>query len=401
MASSAADWFLHVTLESDSDDEFPSESEPESDDDFCTGIEEQWEVAPPARRVAGKTSDPYVRPPQKRRRRALARRASDVAGEFMGINGLELRRLLRMAVPIAFLNIMCSLLRHDLVERDLGCVEYFAGRARIHEAFVAEGYDAASFEVFWTDSMNFNDVFGFINAIMLTLRLRPRALQWFATVCSTWVWVSRGTTWRSQDAPEGPKTLRHRTSRVKEANMQVSRMMLLACVAASRRSRWALEQPATSLMTSTSVIRSFRRLPRGILGGKFRQTYTDMGAFDAMTKKPSKLFSIGSWMKPLKRTISANFIKRAVTCKKSADGSVTGVKSALKETQDYTKEFGIAVFDTWSKAFAPAADLFDPEDSDDSDWETLSTPAAKVFDDAFLGPIARLLNVPVNKLMCR
>ena len=126
-----------------------------------------------------------------------------------------------------------------------------------------------------------------------------------------------------------------------------------------------------------------------------------MGAFDAMTKKPSKLFSIGSCIKPLMSTISANFIKRAVTCKKSADGSVTGVKAALKETQEYTKEFGIAVFDTWSGAFAPAADLFDPKDSDDFDSETLSTPAAKVFDDAFLGPIARLLNVPVNKLMCR
>ena len=291
-------------LDSSSDEDPPSlMTDSDSDDDgFLANVEEQWMRARPAKRVPSKRPDPYVQKdlPSKRGRRAIARRCSDVAGEYMGINGLELRRLLRMCVPIVFLNIMCSLLRDDFVPRDLDCIEYFAGRARIHEAFVAGGFHAASFEVLWTSTMNFNNIYGFINAVMLTLRLRPRALQWFATVCSTWVWVSRGTTWRSEDAPEGPKTLRHRTKRVKEANMQVSRMMLLACVAVSRRARWALEQPATSLMPYMPVIKHFRRLGGGVLGGRFRQVYTDMGAFAAPTKKPSKLFSIGRWMKPLR-----------------------------------------------------------------------------------------------------
>ena len=125
-----------------------------------------------------------------------------------------------------------------------------------------------------------------------------------------------------------------------------------------------------------------------------------MGAFAAPTKKPSKLVTIGSWMKLLKRSIPANFQKRAETCKKLANGSVRGVKGALKETQEYTKEFGVAVFETWSEAFTPATDLFNSDDSDDSDWETLSTSGAKMFDDAALGPIARKLNVPVGKLIC-
>ena len=89
------------------------------------------------------------------------------------------------------------------------------------------------------------------------------------------------------------------------------------------------------------------------------------------------------------------------TCKTCKNGSVTGLKGALKETQEYTKEFGKAVFDAWTDAFTPAAQLFDSEDDDDSDWEALESKATKVFDDAALEPVARKLNVPMHALICR
>ena len=108
-------------LDESSDDEDLAGLVSDSDSDgFLVNIEKQWNKVAPARRVSTKTCDPYVLP-SKRQRRELSRRSSDVAGEYMGINGLELRRLLRMCVPIAFLNIMTSLLRDDFVPRDLDC----------------------------------------------------------------------------------------------------------------------------------------------------------------------------------------------------------------------------------------------------------------------------------------
>ena len=175
-------------------------------------------------------------------------------------------------------------------------------------------------------------------------------------------------------------------------------MMLLACVAVSRRSRWALEQPATSLMTRMPVIRKFRRLPRGILGGPYRQVMTDMGAFAAPTKKPSKLFTFGSWLKPLKKSIGPNFTARAVTCVKTASGAVTGTRE-LKVTQEYTREFGEAVFSAWGSARLGATALFDKEDEADSDWESCKGPECKIFNDASLNAIAKKLKVPEHKLI--
>ena len=39
---------------------------------------------------------------------------------------------------------------------------------------------------------------GLITLLALVMRLRPGALLWMAPVCSTWVWVSRGTTGRPE-----------------------------------------------------------------------------------------------------------------------------------------------------------------------------------------------------------
>jgi len=87
---------------------------------------------------------------------------------------------------------------------DIDCIDFFAGAARIKKSFRSLGFQAISYEK--TDDPSHQDLLsfeGFITALIFVMRLKPSGITHWGTVCSTWVWVSRGATKRSAATPLG------------------------------------------------------------------------------------------------------------------------------------------------------------------------------------------------------
>ena len=302
-------------------------------------------VLAPARRIRGKTADPQVFHP----RLEVKRRRSEVLGEHLGgMPGIEVRRLFLMGLPCWFFNMIWLAVRTFDASRDLVCFENFAGVGEILSAFARDGFASEGFDYSWDPNfMDFNSSQGFLLALLLTLRLVPEGCNWYATVCSTWVWMSRASTKRTIMAPMGRRTL----AKVKQANAQVARMVLLTTLCLAKRCLWALEQPSSSIMDLSSSVRWLRGLPPKLVGGGWQRTYLHMGSYGAECRKPTYVYAIGDWCHTLMRTVDRHYVPSVVTAtKKEVNGKkqITGTKS-LKATQHYTKAFGMAVHASWKK----------------------------------------------------
>ena len=206
----------------------------------------------------------------------------------MGLRGVELRRLLRMNLPAMFFNILIAITRIfalNPISRDLNCVEMFSGKATIRDAFRASGGRALGYDITYDPRDNdLNSVTGFCVAVVLTMRLKSRSVQWWATVCSSWVWMSRNTCERSKNRSGGNRQV----PCVKSANCQVARMALISALGLSRGTSWGLEQPSSSLMRYSWHVRFLEKVAK-ILGLSFTDIACDMGAYNADTKKPKGL----------------------------------------------------------------------------------------------------------------
>ena len=89
-------------------------------------------------------------------------------------------------------------------------VEWFSGVESPTRAFESYGFTALGFDI--DKSKVFMDIInwtGFIQAVRLGRRIVPyKGLQHFATVCSTWVWMSRSSTRRRDHNILGDRTSR-------------------------------------------------------------------------------------------------------------------------------------------------------------------------------------------------
>lgn len=156
------------------------------------------------------------------------------------------------------------------MSQDLGCLELFAGEGAVNKGFQRLGWSAAAVDLRYGECMNILAASGFacgpqcmstilqhtsspmVKFLMgrrlswkLTLRLRPNGILWAAPVCSSWVYMSRGSTLRTPAVPEGDTSL----ASVQQANVMANRVVLLIRLAMSRGVHWVVEQPCSSVMT--------------------------------------------------------------------------------------------------------------------------------------------------------
>ena len=100
----------------------------------------------------------------------------------------------------------------------LQCVEHYSGVGRIAEAFRDHDHPAQEFDVLrHATHENALTCEGLMAQLAHTCNTCEYGLNWWATVCSTWVWMSRGTTLRGAQDPEGNTDL----PGVRDANTQV------------------------------------------------------------------------------------------------------------------------------------------------------------------------------------
>ena len=318
----------------------------------------------------------------------MRQRRSWVAGCQLGVSPREYRRLKRMHAPRLLLFLMRALmLCHGCIPHDLSVAEMFSGIGHLVSFARASGLGALGFEILEDKvHQDFCGTLGFLQALLMMLRLEVQALVHWDTCCSNWVWMSRSGTGRHSVNPMGDPS----NQKVQIANLMVSRMCCLQLVAFAKYAIMLLEQPGSSMMPQ------HRRMQEPQFRNLFR-IFVHMGAYNAKSAKPSILLSNELLVTlPLKRPMTpaqkaqcdgSHLVKK--TYKPDGTLVITGVKGAngLKSSQEYTPEYAAAVlksYRNWKERHAPEVTLLESSESD------YSEEADDSWDDALLQPCAAL-----------
>ncbi|CAK8998358.1 unnamed protein product [Durusdinium trenchii] len=192
--------------------------------------------------------------------------------------------------------------------------------------------------------MDFMTPEGFVNAVFQVLRLSPGSSLTLAPVCSTWVWVSRGSTKRSRALPLGNTG----APSVRLGNLMVGRCALLLLLAAARGVWWVLEQPKGSLLEyHPAMQRVLRRI-------RVWRKYVRMADYAAASDKGTWLHSSRPEIEDLDQFKPRRVVKRKAVAlvdhyvDSKGKHRVKG-NSQLKVSQAYTQEFGRAMAQLRSK----------------------------------------------------
>ena len=303
------------------------------------------QLAPPPkkrRRLNGKQTVASVDlPPQ------VSRRKSEIRAAHTGLSENEVKSLMHAGWPIACFNLLSMIMAESLFPctfpRNLYCVEFFSGVSMVAGVFRQFGLASQTFDICTHEQFeNLNTAEGLCTALTLAMLLKKHGLGHFATVCSSWIFLSLGTTLRNDQNPWGALD---RPS-VRVANAQVVRMILVVMLLKVRGCSWLLEQPMTSRMCKVPLWDAVAP------PNDFYKTSTWMGAYGAPTRKPTWLLSTEGWTTRLARTLKRDAPKGVAGTTLQMGSTIGGRNRVcggprLKESQAYPPGYGVAVQRYW------------------------------------------------------
>eukprot|EP00959_Pyramimonas_sp_CCMP1952_P120831 2526328-Pyramimonas_sp.AAC.1 len=242
---------------------------------------------PPKRRLRSKTRDDDLHMPRSLSQTMVA------AG--LGVTTCTYRAMRRIGMPTLVYSVMFEVVRSSLFASVVGtleCVEYFSGVGRISSTFSGAGFPSLGYDIL-NDSVNHDlcSAQGFLYALIIMMRLSPDGLAWFATVCSSWIWLSSNSTGRSRSRPLGSSS----SASARQGNIQVARSAILLALCHAKRAWWGLEQPLKSLMVHHPAMKWIAERVDWV------EVSTVMGAFGACSLKPSSLYGNSEWVRGLYR----------------------------------------------------------------------------------------------------
>lgn len=282
-------------------------------------------------------------------------------------------RVLRNVVHPWLLNI---LILHNLLnaERDLDCVEAFAGVGSIASAFIDGGYAAATFDRA-TVSADHNVLAytGLVILLGLICRIRAGGLLWLAPPCGLWGFMSSSVHRRCKTAPWGNES----NAGVREANAICCIVFSLVRLAWARNIRVIIEQPDRSHLYDIPALQSTMTLCG------FQSVVTWMGSFGLFCPKPMNLRGDARFLGALRRDKPAASMLGPAPDGPAyvvdIEGRVSGTR-ALASTGNYTNDFGQAVLQAYVRSLpairnevartdadanpCPDQPMFGPEDDD-------------------------------------
>ena len=277
--------------------------------------------------------------PEKRRMKLKTPPAST----FFTAYGVRI--LQACGLPMQFW-ILMELLQSVVPEKpDCDFVEYFCGNKAVTKGLLQRGLKGFGYDKkqdFHQEDLQ--SPLGFIVALVWVLRVKiDEGLIWLGTVCSSWIWLSRGSCRRTRAKPRGGF---FEGISVQKGNILTAHSAVLMAIAYARGLIWVLEQPDSSLMKYHPAMKAVRRRLRRI-GEPWWQIQTFMGAFDGPTTKGHELYSNSEIIGSLRREHPGPNRDRSVqtakkTCSKNGKVSVCGGKD-LSDSQAYTPAFGHAV----------------------------------------------------------
>jgi hypothetical protein len=260
-----------------------------------------------------------------------------------------LRMLRYFGAPLIFLKIVYLATNPSTMGpmTPIDSLELFAGKKAFTKAVLDTGRVAIGIDlsdatnILQSDLYNFLTARGFILATNFAARLGLGAQHLTAPVCSTWVWLSRGSTGRSELNPLGNTRL----CSVSEANIMVSRVCLIIMICLAKGVFFVCEQPRGSLL---QLHPKFQRLVKTV---NLVRKHIFMKDFGGKSDKPTWLYTthpciddIDLFKVPYKGTVES-LVKRDNTHGKER---ITG-NGKLKQSQHYPPAFGRALAKVYMK----------------------------------------------------
>ena len=334
------------------------------------------------------------------------------AANARGLKGWQLYRLMIAGIPLVVINAFL-VITMVMPEVNFGAdmSEVFSGVGHVALAWQEEGYLCHLFDL--ERHSLYQDIQGpegFCTVLAMLFSTRQRGLLHLATVCSTWVSASRGSTHRSPSYPLGDVSM----ASVRAANTMACRVAILVVVAVAFRILMIHEQPISSIISNTCYFTWARDVIRHIFSGLWARCSTWMGAYGAPTPKPTELLSTTPWVHELKRQMPAQLrgqlaaeneeegleMVKQLRCHPDGRKRWCGSKD-LKASQAYPVAYGKAVFKQWEMDFKTGQDYQEDSDSDaEIPWDAWQQQAHWCrWDELKFDEVATFLNVSQVKLM--
>ena len=197
--------------------------------------------------------------------------------------------------------------------------------------------------------------------IRICLHVVIYGLVFMAPPCSSFVWMSVGTTKRSKKNPKGDTKLRC----VRNANEIVRRVVFLMKLCTYRKVQWVVEQPLTSSLWNLPCVKNFFESKPKIKNLTLCRCFLWMGAYCNTGKfnipKPTVLFGIAPWLQklqtqkpaPMGGSITVRTTRKWVTRngKKKRVWRIFGHKKLMKASAEYPRKFCDAVAEQFKSTF--------------------------------------------------
>ena len=253
------------------------------------------------------------------------------------------------------------------VNRDLSCVELWAGVASIAKAASAEGMESLAMDLRRVPGQT--DVAGpccenillkdgFKNALFAVLRLRPKGLLWMAPVCSSFVWMNSSNCKRSKQNPEGNTAY----GPVKDGNRMAMIAAFFYALAMLMDVSPVMEQPSGSMMFRLPLVAKVVEEFKACSSTCVRCAFTPGVRFGTRFLKRYK-FMGQDWVKTLHTKCNCPGRKHSSMVRIGKRGDVTGDQMALKESQAYPPKLGAFVVKRFMKTMGEQTSAVSPSSS--------------------------------------
>lgn len=230
------------------------------------------------------------------------------------------------------------------VNRDLSCVELWAGVASIAKAASVQGMESVAMDLHRVPGQT--DVSGprcenillkdgFRHALSAVLRLRPKGLLWMAPVCGSFVFMNSSNCQRTKENPEGNAAY----GPVQDGNRMAMIAAFFYALAVLMDVKPVIEQPSGSMMFRLPVVAKVVEEFKAQASTCARCAFTPGVRFGTRFLKRYK-FMGQDWVKTLHTKCKCPCRKHGSMVRVGKRGEVTGNLKALKESQAYPPKLG-------------------------------------------------------------
>ena len=241
-------------------------------------------------------------------------------------------------------------------ERDLSCVELWAGVGSIARAAGSEGMDVIAMDinripgetnVSGPKTENILLKQGFMSALRTVLRLRPSGLLWMAPVCSSFVFMNSSNCKRTKENPAGNTAY----GPVKDGNRVALIAAFFYALAMLIGCKPVMEQPSGSMMFRLPIVAKVVAEFKAKSATCVRCAFTPGMKYGTRFLKRYK-FVGQDWVKHLHTKCTCPDKKHVSMVSVGRKGDINGNLKALKESQSYPPKLGEFVVNKWMEETA-------------------------------------------------